>query len=320
MHKYVNGKVMKQNELNLLDQYFTKHEEAERLYSIAKKTILKYEKSLDKYTWIEPSSGEGCFLDLLPKDKRIGIDIDPKRNDVIKSNYLSYQLPNKPIVIIGNPPFGNRGVIALDFINHSQGAEYVCFILPMFYESVGKGSIKYRVKGFNLIKSVPVEKNSFYIPETQFSSKKDIDVKCCFQIWSKNHKVNKREFSWYNNNKPFSDIVDIVTVSTAKKRECGKKWIFEKKADFYISSTFFKSNKVVESFDKVKYSSGLAIIITTKDKLLKQKIKTVLKNADWNKYSSLATNSCRHIGMSHIYQLLLDNGIKEKAIKNERKI
>ena len=303
--RYVNGNLMKINSENVLDQYFTKKELAENLFAKTKKIISKFEKNIYEFMWLEPSVGEGCFFDLLPENQRIGIDIEPLRNDIEKSDYLQYKLPEKKLIVIGNPPFGHRGVMALNFINHSQNADYVCFILPMFFESKGKGSVKYRVRGFNLIHSERLPKNSFYIPMTQ----KTVDVKCVFQIWSKNHRLENEEFSWYNNKKcePFSDFVKVVTVSLAKKRECGKRYIFDEKADFYISSTFHDKISIVYNFEEVKYKSGVAIIYTTENQDIKHKIKNLLENTDWKKYASLATNSCYHIGKSNIFQVLQDN-------------
>ncbi|MCL2131544.1 MAG: hypothetical protein FWH36_03675 [Lentimicrobiaceae bacterium] len=303
--RYVNGNLMKENADNLLDQYFTNKELALNLFTKTHEIISKYEKDIDNYFWLEPSVGEGCFFDLLPENKRIGVDIEPLRNGIIKSDYLKYKLPDEKLIVIGNPPFGHRGVMALNFINHSQKAEYVCFILPMFFESKGKGSVKYRVRGFNLIHSERLPKNSFYVPDTQ----KTVDVKCVFQIWSKNHKSEKEEFSWYNNKnkEPFGDFVKVFTVSLAKNRECGKKWIFEQKADFYISSTFHDKISIVYNFEEVKYKSGVAIVFTTENEQIKNVIKNVLETADWKRYASLATNSCYHIGKSNIFQVLQDN-------------
>ncbi|PIP54778.1 MAG: SAM-dependent methyltransferase [Bacteroidetes bacterium CG23_combo_of_CG06-09_8_20_14_all_32_9] len=303
--RYVNGNLMKENSDNLLDQYFTNRELAKSLYQKTYDFIIKYETNIDDYIWIEPCVGEGCFFDLLPENKKLGVDISPLRNDIIKSDYLKFNLPNKKLIVIGNPPFGHRGVMALNFINHSQKAEYVCFILPMFFESKGKGSIKYRVRGFNLIYSEILPKNSFYVPTTQ----KTVDVKCVFQIWSKNHKHENEEFSWYNNRhkEPFGDILKVYTVSLAKKRECGKKWIFDRKADFYISSTFHNKISIVYSFDEVKYKSGVAIVFTTENETIKNTVKQILETTEWKKYASLATNSCYHIGKSNIFQVLQDN-------------
>lgn len=147
--KYVNGNIMKSNSKNYFDEYFTKPEISERLYKKTCEIISKYE-NINKYTWIEPSVGDGSFYKLLPKNK-IGIDIKQTKYETILSDYLNYELPEKPLIVIGNPPFGHRGVLALKFIEHSEKAEFVAFILPMFFQSLGKGSIRYRVKHFNLL-------------------------------------------------------------------------------------------------------------------------------------------------------------------------
>lgn len=304
--KYVNGNAMKINTNNVLDQYFTRKEIAEQLFEKTKGIISKYEDDLNRYNWIEPSAGNGVFYNLLPQYRRIGLDIHPKSTKILKKNFLDYRMPdNTKNIVIGNPPFGHRGVTALNFINHSQNADYVCFILPMFFESKGKGSIKYRVEGLHLIHSERLPKNSFCTPD----NKKNIDVKCVFQIWSKNHRIDNNEFSWYKNrkNEPFKDLIKVFTVSLAKNRECGKKWIYDEKADFYISSTFHSNISIVHSFDKVKYKSGVAVVITAQNELIKNKIMELYKNTDWTKYGSLATNSCYHIGKSNIFQVLQDN-------------
>lgn len=63
--------------------------------------------------------------------------------------------------------------------------------------------------------------------------------------------------------KPYLNILKIKTVSLTKNRACGKEWIFDKKADFYLSTSYFGNNKVVKSFNEVKYKNGIAIIYTT---------------------------------------------------------
>lgn len=299
--KYTNGNIMKVNSKNKFDEYFTKPEISEILYKKTCEIILQYE-NLQKFTWLEPSVGDGCFYSILPENK-IGIDINKTKFNTIKTDFLKFKLPKIPLIVIGNPPFGHRGVLALEFIKHAQNADFIAFILPMFFQSLGKGSIRYRVKNLNLIYEQTLPKNSFYTPDG-----KEADVKCCFQIWSKNYKNDKKEFSWYNQKKiePFCEILKVVTVSLAKNRECGKEWIFDKKANWYLSSTFFKENRVVKSFDDVKYKSGIAIIYN--DKSQKAKLDKIFKNTNWEKYSSLATNGCRHIGKSHIFQLLSDEG------------
>ena len=281
--KYTNGNLMKDNVKNKFDEYFTKPEIAQNLFDKFCKIVGKKE-DLNKFIFIEPSVGNGAFFKLLPQNK-IGIDIKQTEFDTIQSDFLAYNLPkspNQPFIVIGNPPFGHRGVLALEFIKHAANADFVAFILPMFFQSLGKGSIRYRVPAnLHLLYEEVLPKNSFYTP-----SGKDADVHCCFQIYSKNHKSEKHEFSWYQNS--------------------GKEWIFNKKANFYLSSTFFKENAVVDSFEKVKYKSGIAIIYN--DLSRKNELDALFKSADWLCYSTKATNGCYHIGKSHIFQLLADKG------------
>lgn len=302
--KYTNGNLMKDNAKNKFDEYFTKPEIAKELFDKFCQ-IVGQKEDLTKFCWIEPSVGNGAFFSLLPKNNTIGIDIKPTEFDTIQSDFLGYALPSAPFIVIGNPPFGHRGVLALEFIKHAQNADFIAFILPMFFQSLGKGSIRYRVpQHLHLLYEEVLPKNSFYTP-----SGKDADVHCCFQIYSKNHKSERSEFSWYKDSgkEPFSEILKVVTVSLAKNRECGKEWIFNKKADFYLSSTFFKQNEVVDSFEKVKYKSGIAIIYN--DLSRKDELDRLFKGADWLRYSTKATNGCYHIGKSHIFQLLQDKGI-----------
>lgn len=301
--KYTNGNLMKDNAKNKFDEYFTKPEIAKQLFDKFCE-VVGAKENLNNFVFVEPSVGNGAFFSLLPKDNTIGIDIKPTEFGTIQSDFLSYSLPSAPFIVIGNPPFGHRGVLALEFIKHAQNADFIAFILPMFFQSLGKGSIRYRVpQHLHLLYEEVLPKNSFYTP-----SGKDADVHCCFQIYSKNHKSEKREFSWYKDSgkEPFSEILKVVTVSLAKNRECGKEWIFNKKADFYLSSTFFKQNAVVDSFEKVKYKSGIAIIYN--DLSRKDELDRLFKGADWLRYSTKATNGCYHIGKSHIFQLLEDKG------------
>lgn len=135
-----------------------------------------------------------------------------------------------------------------------------------------------------------------------------MDSIACFKFGAKASK-QKSEFSWYKNRhkEPFGEYIKVFTVSLAKNRECGKEWIFNQKASFYISSTFYKSTQIVENFEEVKYQSGIAVVFTSADKVLNAKLKKLFKEIDWTKYASLATNSCYHLGKSHIFQALYDH-------------
>ena len=109
--------------------------------------------SLQDYIYIEPSAGNGNFLQVLPTNT-ISLDIEPRSKNILEQDFLQWKPfdQSKKYIVFGNPPFGLRGHLALKFINHSYNfADYVCFILPQLFVSDGKGSPRKRVKGYNLI-------------------------------------------------------------------------------------------------------------------------------------------------------------------------
>ena len=278
------------------DSYFTSKITAEKCMDIVNKTIPN-----TGYTYIEPSAGEGIFYDLLPSDNRIGIELhDRKRLEFIQADYLTWypKEDNKKYIIVGNPPFGVRGAMALGFINRSLlFADYVAFILPMSFHSNGKGSNMKRVQNGHLIHSDILTGELFFSPDNN----KQIKVNILFQIWKKGQ--GKGLFPDYD----ISEYANIYTVCSAPDRLCGLEKIG--KYDFYVSSSFFGDTlSTVYSFDDVKYGSGYGIILKRdKDTILEK-----LKNIEWNIYSSLATNSCKHIRKYSIEKCLYDLGFGKK--------
>ena len=61
------------------DQFYTKPNIAEYCLKKFQKVADDIGVNLGKYTFIEPSAGCGCFYQFLPKNRRIGIDIEPKK-------------------------------------------------------------------------------------------------------------------------------------------------------------------------------------------------------------------------------------------------
>ena len=283
------------------DRYFTSSDTAKRCMSIVNKVLPD-----EEYIYVEPAAGEGAFYDLFPSDIKIGIELhDRKREEFIQSDFLTwypapYQAYENKYVVVGNPPFGVRGAIALAFINRSLlFAEYVAFILPMSFHSNGKGSNMKRVQNGHLIHSEILENESFFSPDTN----KYIKINSLFQVWKRG--VGKSLFPTID----VSEFADIYTTCSAPDRLCGldKIGVY----DFYVSSTFFgNSLHTVYSFDDVKYGSGYGIIL----KKCKNKIMEQIKNVEWNNYSSLATNSCKHIRKHSIEECLYDLGFGQEKI------
>ena len=271
------------------DQFYTPDTTAKYCYSKFLEVLTKYEDTEKDYIFIEPSAGNGSFLKILPIGKRIGLDIEPNFNEIKKQDYLDWKPEDsKKYVVIGNPPFGLRGQLALKFINHSSKfADYVSFILPQLFESDGKGVPRKRVVGLNLIHSEKID--------TEFKSPdgKNIKVRCIFQVWSKFHKNDSYEIKKKENNiiKIYS-LSDGGTPSTTRN----KKMFY--KCDAYIPSTCFGKDqmKYYDSFDTLPRRKGYGIVfLKNKEENLKKFI-----NTDWSKVGFLSTNSAYNIRSSQI--------------------
>ena len=171
--------------MNSLDQFYTQEHISQKYIDILKKYI-----SFNNFDYIlEPSAGKGSFYKLLPENKRIGLDIDPKYEKIIKMDYFNY-IPekNKKYAVIGNPPFGKVSSLAVKFFNKSADfADVIAFIIPRTFKRV---SIQNKLNlNFELIynEDLPI-KPCCFTPT--------MDAKCCFQIWKKTK--NKRNLIKYD--------------------------------------------------------------------------------------------------------------------------
>ena len=286
------------------DQFFTPNTTAIYCHNKFIQILNSYGDYDNKYIFIEPSAGNGSFLKLLPKDRRIGIDIEPKFEEIIQHDYLDWTPPpsdNNKYVTIGNPPFGLRGQRALKFINHSSKfSDYVCFILPQLFESDGKGVPRKRVQGLNLLHSEKLD--------TKFESPhgKNISVECIFQIWSKYHTNNDYVLKDNNNNSELKvySLSDGGTPSTTRN----KKMFY--KCDAYLPSTCFgKDNmRYYDSFDSLPRKKGYGIVFLKNKKKYLDKFKSI----DWSTIAFLSTNSAYNIRTSQIINQFIQKEEEEE--------
>ena len=277
------------------DQFYTPIKTAEMCFKIFCEEIKKFNDDDSDFTFIEPSAGDGSFVKVLPKERTIAMDIEPKHPDIFEHDYLDWTPPspltNKKYAVIGNPPFGLRGHLALKFINHSYNfADYVCFILPQLFESDGKGVPRKRVKGFNLIYSKKID-TQFYEPD-----KNELKINTIFQIWSKNHTNEEYEIKDFTNeNMKIYSMSDGGTVSSTRNK------IMIGNCDIYIPSTCFgKDNmKIYNNFIDLPGKKGYGIVFNNnKEDMLK---KALIIN--WKDIAFLSTNSAYNLRSSQIYSL-----------------
>lgn len=277
-----------------LDQFFTKPEIASQCYNSLIHFMREDGALATDYVFVEPAAGTGAFFNLLPENHRIGIDILPLHPEIECYDFLSWS-PKKnghPYAIIGNPPFGYRAWLALAFMNHAATfADYVGMILPMAFQSDGKGSPKHRVKGLRLV-------HQDFLPPDSFvrDDGKSAKVNALWQVWQRG--VNN-----FGTRETCESWLDLFTVDMRKERRCGHNRLTE--ADFFLQRTFYnKPPQLVRSFEEVRYVCGYGLVL----KKEKPKIVDLLNRTDWRKYSNLAAHNCRHISMYHIQKAVTDAG------------
>ena len=215
---------------------------------------------------------------------------------------MLFRSDTKKNIIIGNPPFGLRGHLALKFINHAaEFSDFVCFILPQLFDSNGKGSCKSRVKGMNLIHSEIVN-SSFYYPDG-----KNVSVNCVFQVWSKNHKVTEEKIDLTNIIKLYS-LSDGGTPGSTRN----KKHLYS--CDFYLPSTCFgeENMRVYQNFEDLPHRRGYGVVVLTR----KDDVAEVINSINWSDRSFKSTNGALNLRFDLIEKILweeLPQTVKEVA-------
>lgn len=173
-----------------LDQFYTNIREVPRLYNLLCKKIETTKINADKIVWLEPSAGTGSFLNELSKfysAKELNyraFDLQPKNNkfnikerDFLKITKKDLKCkPEDEIITFGNPPFGKKGNLAIEFINKSfEFSDVVAFILPnIFVRYLTQKKIDENLK---LVHQSEMPFDSF------IANDKPYNVNCVFQIW-----------------------------------------------------------------------------------------------------------------------------------------
>jgi hypothetical protein len=273
------------------DQFFTPNDIAIKCYDIFKDTL---DVDLNEYTFIEPSAGDGSFVKILPPNT-IALDIEPRYNGILKQDYLKWSPDDsaKKYIVIGNPPFGLRGHVALNFINHSYGfADYVAFILPQLFESDGKGSPRKRVIGYNLIHSEKIT-GLFHTPTNT-----RVEINGVFQIWSK-HTSNDE----YTINSNANDKIKVYSLSDGGTVASTRNKNMLDKCDIYIPSTCFgKDNmRIYDTFESLPNRKGYGIVFLKDKEIMVDKSRTI----DWTQIAFLSTNSAYNLRTTLIINALI---------------
>ena len=293
--KYENKNTMRDK-----DQFFTTEKVANHCYQTLLRVINELEIDEKEYQFIEPSAGSCSFYKILPKNRRIGIDIEPKgelKKELIKTNYLDY-VPNQnqKYIVIGNPPFGLRGNLALRFINHSYNfADVVGFILPKLFNSTGKGVPMTRVKGYKLAYTENLALDSFIYPNG-----KKVEVATIFQVWT---KINVDKIK-IKKQKTCNQFIKVYSLSDGGTPSSTRNKKMLDKCDVYLPSTCFTGMKVYNSFEDLPNRRGYGVVILNK----KKEILSIFNKTDWNSVAFLSTNSAVNLRTDLIQNEIIKKG------------
>ena len=155
-----------------LDKFYTQDHVAKQCFEFLHSQLNISENAI----YLEPSAGAGSFINLL--SHYIALDIAPEDDRIKKQDYLKYEVDKENFITIGNPPFGNRSKLAIDFFNKAATmSDVIAFILPVSF-------MKWSVQK-NLSSNFALYNYLYLEPESFTSNGKPYGVRTVFQIWVK---------------------------------------------------------------------------------------------------------------------------------------
>ena len=180
---------------NHLDQFYTDAATVQQCIALAKQFIR--DAGIKNPGYIEPAAGDGAFLAALPPSSIIiAMDLAPAAPQIPQADFLRWNYPGrrrpKNLVVIGNPPFGKRGNLAVAFLNHAaRQAATVAFILPACFRKYGIQ--KQIAPDLTLQIQHDLDWNQYRLPDGRKQC-----LNTVFQIWSRhtpypNRRRTRRE-------------------------------------------------------------------------------------------------------------------------------
>jgi len=240
------------------DQFYTRPE-------IASYCVTELEKfvHLEDSFIVEPSAGNGVFLDKLPPHT-LGLDLEPKHPRIMKKDFFDFchvKIDSRPVVFVGNPPFGIRHRLSIAFFNHAArcDADYIAFIIPKAWR---KRSVQIRLdRRYHVIHDVDLPQKSFDCPK--------VHVSCCFMIFE------KREY--------FRDI------EPRRHDVCGWKFTSKDDADIAIRKQCTQAGKIFDPKNLPALEDRFHYVKITDDD--KNKVLDIFKRCE-NEMMSTSKNVC----------------------------
>lgn len=240
------------------DQFYTSRPLAEELIGRAFQ-----DPTTMPSVWIEPSAGDGAFVDALHgkgiAGQIIALDLFPARGDIIQANFLDWNLPSPSqgrVAVIGNPPFGKNASLAVKFFNHAAGfAHTIAMIFPRTFE---KHALQNRLdQRFQLANEVAIQPDSFVFEGERVS------VPCVFQVWERLPEGS------------FRSLHEII------RNHDDFEFVPQGKGDFAFQRVGVAAGKIKPGNAKISPQSHLFIRVHDRQKV--ENVKMMLSSIDWSK-------------------------------------
>lgn len=269
----VNSSVNRNSEKIELDQYYTSYEDME--YCVNKSWDVLRDNGYSVEEFLEPSAGTGVFSNYLSTSGLdvVAIDIDPKCDNIIQGDFLTYDIDyKKGRFIIGNPPYGARLNLAQKFYKKAiEIGDYIAFILPI--SQLHNTNFLYE---FDLLHSEDLGK-------LLFSNKKK--VHCCLNVY-----VRPKDGL---NEKSKNSLKDVSIIRQDKKNY--KSLPYDLRMCYWGNGS---AGKILTEDET--YSGEYKIQIHNKE--LKQNIIELFEKVDWKK--ELNSTAMLRIKQYHIINVL----------------
>jgi len=234
------------------DKFYTNAKTVDICFRLFKKYIKK------NTLIIEPSAGNGSFLNVLNKYTHMAFDIQPEHASIKKQDFLTLDLDSfkQPLIFLGNPPFGKQSSLAKKFIKHITKCQNTTTIGFVLSKSFKKESMqKCFPLRYWLVEQINLPDDAFNI------GGKVHNVPCVFQIWQKREK--NRIVTPY----PVSKFVDFVKVDGNPDFSLRRVGVYAGKIDTdltkSIQSHYFI--KMKDNFDSKLFMKEFKTIVFTHD-------------------------------------------------------
>ncbi len=299
------GELSEMEKIKLFDMFYTPANEAKRLTNIAFNFISEnWDIDLCRYNFLEPSVGDGAFYDAIEYKSKIGVDIHTNDERFIQADFMEFDPKTNMFITIGNPPFGQRGALALKFINHaSKFSDFICMILPPVFASSANNSPRFRInKEFYLAKEIKLLGTNYRLPNG-----KTHNVNGVFQIWT---KLKTPSVTPITPRKPLNKTKELVNIFCLNKNTGYLKILSCK---LFMPDSSFKKLFISDNFEDIPRKGYGIEILKDHDKIYK-----ILKKIDWQEKSFLSTNSANCLRKDLILLALEDELAKEDEYDKAR--